>query len=46
MVRNGNVSITINPYLYEANGQIGIFSRSRWDIQVLQGEALVEGVQA
>ena len=46
MVRNGNMSITMNPYLYEANGQVGIFSRSRWDIQVLQGEAIVEGVQA
>lgn len=45
-VERSGLSISINPYLYEANGQVGIFSRSRWDIQVLQGEAIVEGVQA
>jgi len=43
-VERSGLSISINPYLYEANGQVGIFSRSRWDIQVLQGLAIVEGV--
>jgi len=43
-VERQGLSITINPYLYEANGQVGIFSRSRWDIQLLQPLAIVEGV--
>ena len=44
VVRNGSFSISINPYLYEATGQVGVFSRQRLDIQTLQGLAIVEGV--
>jgi HK97 family phage major capsid protein len=46
IVRNRGFSVSVNPYLYEGTGQVGFFARTRFDIQVLQGSALVSGTQA
>jgi HK97 family phage major capsid protein len=41
-----NLAITRNPYLYEANGQIGFFARQRFGGAVTQAEAFQYATQA
>jgi len=38
-VESAGLVVTRNPYLYEANGQIGLFARKRFGGAVLQAEA-------
>lgn len=46
LVQRQGMTVTRNPYLYEASGQIGIFSRVRWGGAVLQAEAFQYATQA
>jgi HK97 family phage major capsid protein len=40
------ISISRNPYLYQANGQVGFFSNFRWGGAVTQAEAFQYGTMA
>jgi len=40
------MSVSRNPYLYQANGQIGLFAKYRAGGAVLQSEAVLWGIQA
>lgn len=40
------ISISRNPYLYQANGQVGFFSNFRWGGAVTQAEAFAYGTLA
>lgn len=46
LVERQGMTVTRNPYLYEASGQIGIFSRVRFGGAVLQAEAFQYATQA
>jgi HK97 family phage major capsid protein len=41
LCEHGNIEVTRNPYLYQANGQVGIFSKKRWGGAPVQTEAFV-----
>lgn len=41
-----SISISRNPYLYQATGQVGFFSNFRWGGAVTQAEAFQYGTQA
>jgi HK97 family phage major capsid protein len=43
MAEHTNLVVTRNPYLYEANGQVGFFARQRWGGVVTQAEAFQYG---
>jgi HK97 family phage major capsid protein len=45
LVERRGLTISRNPYLYQANGQIGIFCSVRFGGAVLQSEAVKWGVQ-
>jgi HK97 family phage major capsid protein len=46
LVERAGMEISRNPYLYQGNGQIGIFSKIRWGGAVLQAEAFQYATQA
>jgi len=43
-VENAQMEISRNPWLYQANGQTGIFVTMRWGGDVTQAEAFAYGV--
>jgi HK97 family phage major capsid protein len=45
LVERRGLTISRNPYLYQANGQIGIFCSVRFGGAVLQAEAFKYGIQ-
>lgn len=46
LVERQGMEVSRNPYLYQANGQVGLFSRVRWGGAVLQAEAFQYATQA
>ena len=46
LVENGTLTLQRNPYLYQANGQIGVFAKVRVGGIVLQSEAFKWGILA
>ena len=39
LVERSGLVVSRNPYLYQANGQVGFFVNARWGGDVLQSEA-------
>jgi len=46
LVERQGMEVSRNPYLYQANGQVGLFSKVRWGGAVLQAEAFQYATQA
>jgi HK97 family phage major capsid protein len=46
LVERSGMTVSRNPYLYEANDQVGFFARIRWGGMVSIAEAFQYGTQA
>jgi HK97 family phage major capsid protein len=46
LVERSGLVVSRNPYLYQANGQVGFFVNARWGGDVLQAEAFQYATQA
>ena len=46
LVERAGLEVSRNPYLYQANGQVGFFAKFRFGGAVMQAEAFQYGTQA